>query len=292
MRRLGLASRANPTVSAHPSSQQKASTFQRTFGVILTTTTTAYWPLVNGRAARVKMAQMPKFPKAAERKKAHVLIVDDQPIVRERLAQLVDGEAGLTAYRDTDDRRRAFEIIAAKQPDLVVTGLSLTDGHGLEFIKDLKARYPTIPVLVFSMYDESLYAERAIRAGASGFISKNEPTSEVVRAIRRVLIGEMYLSEVVQAQSVRRFFARSPLDPGSELSRLSDRELQVIELIGRGRSSRQIATTLHLDVKTIETYRARIKVKLALATSTQLVERAQESLQDLRPRHTRRQATL
>jgi len=137
---------------------------------------------------------MSKLRKAAEISKARVLIVDDQPVVRERLGQLVSSEPDMVFCGDADDPRMALELAAATEPDVIVTGLSLKDSHGLEFIKDLHLRYPSFRVLVFSMYDESLYAERAIRAGASGFVTKREPTKEVLRAIRCLLRGEFTCS--------------------------------------------------------------------------------------------------
>jgi DNA-binding NarL/FixJ family response regulator len=226
------------------------------------------------------MAKAPKH-NPAEFDKVRVLIVDDQPIVREGVAHLVNSEADMTVCGETDNSRTASELASAQRPDLIITSLSLKDSHGLEFIKDLYAQYPRLPVLVFSMHDESLYAERAIRAGAAGFVSKHRPTKELFHAIRRVLNGELCLSERVAAHAVRRFFARSSLSLGSQLEQLSDRELEVFELIGRGRSSQQIAATLRLDIKTIGTYRSRIKVKLKLATATELAQHAQQSLHSI-----------
>jgi DNA-binding NarL/FixJ family response regulator len=225
------------------------------------------------------MAQMPKLQRAAGIGKARVLIVDDQPVVREHVAELIASQPDLIVCGATDDPRVALELIVADKPALIVTGLALKDSHGLEFIKDVHVRHPKIAVLVFSMYDEALYAERAIRAGASGFITKRESSKELLRAIRCVLGGEIYVSEKIAADSLQRFFTRPHRPSASDLEQLSDRELEVFELIGRGRSSRQIAAGLHLDLKTIETYRSRIKAKLNLRTSTELAQRAQQSLQ-------------
>jgi DNA-binding NarL/FixJ family response regulator len=238
------------------------------------------------------MAQMPKLRKAGEVSRARVLLVDDQPIVRKGLAHLIGSEPDLALCGEADDPRTVFHLATATKPDLIVTGLSFKHSHGLEFLKDLRVRCPAIPVLVFSMYDESLYAERAIRAGASGFLTKREPTEEVLRAIRRVLAGEIYLSERLAAHSLQRFFARSPLASDSELDQLSDRELQVFESIGQGRSSRQIAAALRLDLKTVETYRSRIKVKLKLDSGADLVRHAQRSLQDTTSPRTRSQQNI
>jgi DNA-binding NarL/FixJ family response regulator len=227
------------------------------------------------------MAQMAHFRTSEDGTRARVLIVDDQPVVRERLSQLISGERELELCGDVDNPSRAFELIEAKQPHLVVTGLALKGAHGLDFIKDLHLRYPHVRVLVFSMYDESLYAERAIRAGGNGFVTKRERTEEVVRAIHVVLRGGIYLSERVTGEALRRVFCRRALVIGAELKGLSDRELEIFEFIGNGRSTAQIARALHLSVKTIETYRSRIKIKLGLTTGAQLVARAKFSLREI-----------
>jgi DNA-binding NarL/FixJ family response regulator len=240
-----------------------------------------YFAEIQGGNAASEMVHMPQSKKSDATTKARVLIVDDQPVVRERLAQLIRGEAGLELCGEADNPCRAFEVIVDKQPHLVVTGLALKDAHGLEFVKDLHLQYPHVRVLVFSLYDESLYAERAIRAGANGFLTTREPTKEVLRAIHTVLNGEIYLSHKVTGETVRRFFSRSDVELESELCRLSDRELEIFELIGGGRSTKQIANALHVDVKTIETYRSRIKVKLGLRTGVELVARAQASLREI-----------
>jgi len=226
------------------------------------------------------MAQLPHLRTPGKGTKARILIVDDQPVVRERLSQLVRGESELEVCGEVDSLSRAFELIEAKQPHLVVTGLALKGAHGLDFIKDLHLRYPHVRVLVFSMYDESLYAERAIRAGGNGFVTKRERTEEVVRAIHVVLRGGIYLSERVTGEALRRAFCRRAVVIGAELKGLSDRELEIFEFIGNGRSTAQIARALHLSVKTIETYRSRIKIKLCLTTGEQLASRARSSLRD------------
>jgi DNA-binding NarL/FixJ family response regulator len=168
----------------------------------------------------------------------------------------------------------ALQAIAAEQPDIAIVDLSLHDTSGLELIKDLKANGPQTPVLVLSMYDETLYAERALRAGARGYIMKEEATERVMTAIRKVLSGEVYLSEKMSARLVSKFVDGPASADSSPVERLSDRELQVFELIGRGSGTRQIAETLHLSVKTIETHREHIKAKLRLANNSELVQHA------------------
>jgi DNA-binding NarL/FixJ family response regulator len=207
-------------------------------------------------------------------KKARIFVIDDQPIIRERLVELINREPDLTICGEAEDIRVGEKKIGQEKPDLVITGLSFKQSHGLGLVKDLRANFPQVRVLVFSIYDELLYAERAIRAGARGFIEKRAATKEVLAAVRHVLKGDVYLSDKVSAATVRRFFGRPPVKPGSPLDQLSDRELEVLQLIGRGRSTRQIAAALRVDVKTIETYRGRIKVKLKLANAAELSEQA------------------
>ena len=220
-----------------------------------------------------------KPDKARSSGKARVFVIDDQPLLRERVIEVVGAESDLTVCGDAGDPRRAMEEIAVHAPDLVITGLSFKHSHGLGLVKDLRARFPRIQVLVFSIYDELLYAERAIRSGARGFIEKRATGRELLAAVRQVLSGEIHLSPRIAATTVQRFFGRPSVRPGSPLEQLSDRELEVLELIGRGRSTRQIAGSLGVDVKTIETYRGRIKVKLKLTNAAELTayaKRAQE----------------
>lgn len=227
------------------------------------------------------MAERPKnIQKAPETDKARVLILDDLPVVRERVAQLIETESDLAVCGEADNAREAMKIIAATGPRLVVTGLSLKNGHGLDFIKDIHSHYPQVLILVFSMYDELVYAERVIRAGARGFIRKQENTKELMRAIRCVLGGEIYMSERVTVTKVTRFFARSSVKGLAPLEQLSDRELQVLQLVGHGQSTRQIASALYVDIKTIETYRSRIKVKLNLGTAAELGHYARTWLEE------------
>jgi len=206
--------------------------------------------------------------------KTRVLIVNDKPVVRERLAQLINADENLTLSGAADSSAAAFELIAAGNPHVVVIGLSLKGSHGFDLIKDLRNRYPDMRVLVFSAHDESVYAERAVRAGARGFVTTRKPSEHVLIAIRHILGGGIYLSDRVTSDTVQRFFACSPRATQSEISQLSDRELQVFELIGRGRSGREIATALFVNIKTIETYRSRIKVKLGIHSGAELTQHA------------------
>jgi DNA-binding NarL/FixJ family response regulator len=208
------------------------------------------------------------------RRKTRILIIDDQPIVREGLISLIGTEEDLIVCGEADNPHEGMELIAAEDPDLLITGLSFKRSHGLGWIKDLRARFPRLCVLVFSIYDEVLYGERVIRAGARGFVEKRTPTKDLLLAIRQVLTGEVYLGRKVATVTLRRFLGRPSLTAGSPLEQLSDRELEVLQLIGRGRSTRQIAAALGVDVKTVETYRGRIKVKLKLADAAELLAQA------------------
>ncbi len=211
--------------------------------------------------------------------KVRIFLIDDQPIVRERLTDLINQQPDLAACGEAEETRGAMDQIDRQNPDLIITGLSFKHSHGLGLIKELRKRFPRLPVLVFSIYDELLYGERAVRAGARGFMEKRAKTNEVLVAIRQVMRGEIYLSPKVAATTMRRFFGRTSVTAGSPLEQLSDRELEVLQLIGRGRSTKQIAAALHVDVKTIETYRGRIKVKLKLANSSELFEQAKRYLE-------------
>ena len=203
-----------------------------------------------------------------------IVVVDDHPMVRECLAEVINHEPDLHVCGEADDRAQALEIISRTRPALVIVDLKLKHSHGLELIKDLTAAYAETRILVVSMQEESLYAERVIRAGAHGYITKQEATRKIMQAIRKVLAGEVYLSEALATQVAARILGRSRATAPASVDSLADRELQVFELIGRGYSTRQIAEDLRLDVKTIETYRARIKEKLHLKDARELLQTA------------------
>ncbi len=206
--------------------------------------------------------------------KTQILIVDDHPIVRQGLAQLINHEEDLSVCGQAEDAPAALKIIKQLGPDLVVVDISLKETSGMELIKDIKTQYPDLPVLALSMHDESLFAERALRAGAKGYIMKAEATENVVTAIRKVLNDELYLSDRMQNKMVRKLVGEKPGPGASAIDSLSDRELEVFLLIGQGYGTRQIAEKLYLSAKTIETYRAHLKDKLDLANSTELLQYA------------------
>ena len=210
-------------------------------------------------------------PPVTGAKPARILVVDDHPMVRERLAEAINRERDLKVCGEAEDNRHAMDLIANVKPDMAVIDLSLKGSYGLELLKDIRARHPTVLVLVLSMHEESLFAERAIRAGARGYITKQEATKKIIQAIRRVLGGEFYLGEktALQLASLLAGHTRPSSPPG--IDGLSDRELEVLELIGQGRNTRQVAEKLGVDIKTIETYRGRIKEKLHLKNASELL---------------------
>jgi len=205
-------------------------------------------------------------------KRARILLVDDHPMVRERLTEIIEREPDLMVCGESEDRHQALEAITVTKPNLAIIDLTLKSSHGLELIKDIRARHPNLLMLVLSMHDESLHAERVVRAGAHGYITKQEATKRILLAIRRVLGGELYLNEKIAAQIVARLTNHSHAGAGLPVDCLSDRELRVFELAGHGRNTRQIADELHVDVKTVETYRARIKDKLNLKDAADLLQ--------------------
>lgn len=204
-----------------------------------------------------------------------LMLVDDHPLVRERLAKLINEQPDLRVCCEAADHHEAIALLAHGAPDLAVVDLSLRNSHGLELIKDLHALHPHLPILVVSMHDENLYAERALRAGARGYITKQEATQNILCAVRRVLAGEIYLSPHIAIR-----VATNVVAPGhavrQDIEQLSDRELRVFELIGQGYKPRQIAARLHLDIKTVEAYRARIRKKLGLTGPHEVLQRAIE----------------
>jgi DNA-binding NarL/FixJ family response regulator len=223
-----------------------------------------------------------KKPEIAPEKKGarRVMLLDDHPVMREGLAQLINHEADLQVCGQFEDAAPAFEAVPQLNPDVVIIDLSLKGSSGLELVKNIKANYPKIPLLVLSMHDESLYAERALRAGASGYIMKAEATEAVLGAIRHVLEGGIHLSQKMSSKLMHQLASGRPGATGSLMERLSDRELEVFSLIGQGRGTRQIAEQLHLSVKTIESHRAHIKEKLNLKNATELVHRAIQMRED------------
>jgi len=212
-------------------------------------------------------------------RQARVLLVDDHPIVRQGLAELIEQESDMSICGQSQSAAEALQAVEDLQPDISIVDVSLQGISGIELIKDIKAQYPCLPVLVLSMHDETLYAERVLRAGARGYVMKEEATEKVMTAIREVLAGRLYLSERMSSRLLSKFVDGAPEVGGSPIERLTDRELQVFELIGQGLGTRKIAETLHLSIKTIESHREHIKTKLKLTDSTELVRHAVQWVQ-------------
>jgi DNA-binding NarL/FixJ family response regulator len=213
---------------------------------------------------------------SVQAKKCRVLLIDDHPIVRQGLALLIDREGDLSVCGEADGAHSAFHAIETLRPDLVVLDISLSGPDGLDVLKEIRMKTASLPVLILSMHDESIYAERAMRAGANGYIMKQEATEKVLVAIRRILQGEVYLSDRLTNTMLQQYVRGVSPTKMSPLVSLTDRELEVFRLIGEGHGTRQIADDLHLSVKTIESYQAHIKEKLALRNARELVQHAIE----------------
>jgi DNA-binding NarL/FixJ family response regulator len=217
------------------------------------------------------MAAGPKSPKNPQKR---LLIVDDHPMMRNGLAQLIDTEGDLKVCAEADSAGQAITAVTKQKFDLALVDISLPDKSGLELIKDLRALHPELPILVVSMHDEMIYAERVLRAGARGYIMKQEGGQRFLQAIRHVLAGQVFVSEKMSAHILENFSGGPDRTSGSPVRRLSDREFEVFQMIGQGVTTGEIATRLHLSVKTVEVHRANIKQKLNLSTATELVRYA------------------
>jgi len=207
-------------------------------------------------------------------KKIKVLLVDDHPLVREGLATLIRQQADLEICGEAENEPQALALIGTAQPDVTIVDITLENGSGLELVKSIKAIYPGVTVLVLSMHDEELYAERALRAGARGYLMKREAAKKVIVGIRTVLAGQLFVSEKIAAQLAEKFVEGRAAATASPLEQLSNRELEVLQLLGRGYGTRQIADHLHVGFKTVQAYSARIKDKLKLPNATELLREA------------------
>jgi DNA-binding NarL/FixJ family response regulator len=217
---------------------------------------------------------MPAIPPEPTPGKAKILLIDDHPLMRRGLAALIDSEPDLVVCAEVANRHAALDAIARHAVDLAIVDLSLEGGEdGLDLVKALKIREPSVPALVLSMHPEAHYGERALRAGARGYLSKHQLGDAVLAAIRSVLAGRIYMSEALGMDLASRFVG-ADANPRSPLATLSDRELQVFRLIGEGRRTREIAPMLHLSPKTIESYRGHLKQKLDIDGAPELVRRA------------------
>jgi DNA-binding NarL/FixJ family response regulator len=211
---------------------------------------------------------------AVDKQKKRIFLVDDHPLVREWLTNLINQQPDLTVCGETDSAPRALEAIALARPDVAIVDLSLKDSSGFDLIKSLKQSETGAAILVLSMHEEAHYAERALRAGARGYVMKRETTKKVVNAIRRVLEGKLYLSETIAEAMTVRLVSGTANEGSLPVGQLSDRELEVFEMLGRGLGTRQIAENLRVSVKTVQAYCARIKDKLNVGSATELLREA------------------
>jgi DNA-binding NarL/FixJ family response regulator len=213
-------------------------------------------------------------PKKNPKAKKQILIVDDHPMMRQGLAQLINGEPELVVSWEASNAAQGLEMVSAHSPDLVLADISLPDKNGLELIKDIHAEHPTTAILVVSMHDEGLYADRVLRAGGRGYIMKQEGGKQLLVAIRQVLNGQIYVSGKMSEKILEIFSKHRSDSHDSPATHLSDREFEVFQLIGGGKGTREIAEKLHLSVKTVEVHRANIKKKLKLKSATELIRQA------------------
>lgn len=212
----------------------------------------------------------PEFAGAKPRAR-RILIVDDHPIVRQGLRRIMENQADLTVCAEAASAREARIAITESRPDAVIADVSLKQGDGIELVRDIRAHHPRLPILVLSAYDETFYAERLLSVGANGYIMKECPSALVLLALRRVLEGGIYVSDSVGSAMIEKSAAGTSNPSTNPIDRLSNRELQVLHLIGKGLSTRETAKSLNLSVKTIESHRQRIKRRLGLQSGTQLV---------------------
>lgn len=210
------------------------------------------------------------------RKKTSVFVVDDHPIVRQGLALMINREPDMFVCGEAEEAHSALRAVPELQPDVLIVDISLNGPDGIELVKTVRLRDSRLPILVLSMHDEALYAERALRAGANGYIMKQEATEKVLIAVRRILKGDVYLSDRMSGKMLQQYVRGSSTVRHSPVADLSDRELEVFRLIGEGHGTRQIADELHLSVKTVETYQAHIKEKLSLRNARELMQHAIE----------------
>src|SRR5580693_1385717 len=222
----------------------------------------------------MKSSPKKNMPAAPAVPRRSVLLVDDHPFMRAGLAQLIERQPDLQVGGEAGSPAEAFQALAKGKPDLVLTDLTMPGRSGLEFIKDLMAAQPALPILVVSMHDEAVYAERALRAGARGYIMKEAGGENLLAAIRQVLRGEVYVSPRMSARILDNLSARKPRGSSSPIEKLTDREFEIFQLIGQGKSTRDIAAQLHLSPKTVDVHRSHVKEKLELKDATALIRHA------------------
>jgi DNA-binding NarL/FixJ family response regulator len=211
-------------------------------------------------------------PHGSRNANKRVLVVDDHPMTRYGIVQLLQREAGLEVCGESDTAMQALEMVSTLKPDLVVTDLSMPGKHGLEFIKDMRVMHPEVPVLVISMHDEALYADRVLKAGGRGYVMKHAGGEELLEAVHRVLEGHVYLGEEMTKETLNALARPEAKRAESVVGQLTDREFQVFQCLGQGMTSRQIGDQLHMSVKTVETHRRHLREKLNVQTGPALIQ--------------------
>jgi DNA-binding NarL/FixJ family response regulator len=219
-------------------------------------------------------AAAPSGLSTGKKRARRVLIVDDHPIVRQGLRRIIENEEDLAVCGEAETARDARSAIKELDPEVMIADISLKQSDGIELVRDVRAHHPHLPILVLSMHDETIYAERMLSAGANGYIMKQAASEQFLIALRRVLDGGIYVSEAVGNNMIQKFAAGGSYTSANPIDRLSNRELQILHMIGKGMSTRETAHTLNLSIKTVESHRQRIKRKLNLHTGTQLVQYA------------------
>jgi DNA-binding NarL/FixJ family response regulator len=218
--------------------------------------------------ANLSVPEVPRYGKRS------VFIVDDHPLLRQGLTLLINQQQDLEVCGWAEDAEAALRAIANNRPGMMIVDISLNGTDGLDLLKTIRSFDGALPVLILSMHDEGVYAERALRAGANGYIMKQQATEDVLAAVRRILTGGVYLSDEMSNKMLQQYVGGAPASASSRISNLSDRELEVFCLVGEGRATREIADQLRLSVKTIETYQAHIKEKLVLRSGRELIQQA------------------
>jgi DNA-binding NarL/FixJ family response regulator len=209
-----------------------------------------------------------------ERNKRKVFIVDDHPVVRDGLTSLINHESDLYVCGEAGESQQALKLIAELKPDVVIVDITLGDSDGIELTKDIKARHAKLPVIVLSMHDESIYAERVLHAGARAYLMKDAVSDKIITAVRTVLSGEIYVSDTMGKKLLRKLAGNHVDAVNAPIDNLTDREFEVFRWIGQGHKTSRIAQRMHLSVKTVETYHSRIKEKLDLANAAELLQYA------------------
>ncbi len=231
-------------------------------------------PAITAMPTSSSTATLESNPSTVASHKLKVLLVDDHPITRQGMKALVNQQPNLEVCGEADNAPYAIELVGKLQPDLAIVDIALKTTNGIELTKNIKVQAPNLPVLIVSMHDEGLYAERALRAGAMGYLMKQEAGEKIIAAIQRLLQGEIYLSDKIKEKMLHRFVNKKGDNMVFSIDTLSDREMEVFQLIGNGYSTRQIAQKLNLSSKTIDSYREHLKLKLNLDSGAELVRHA------------------